>query len=223
MIMPKITRVAKARQRYEMIMTGDTVAVDRTTKSGRAVTMRKSVPNKSKPLPPPRCDHCGNPIEVGTPYKWIQPRSGPYGGAKRFRHQSCPDWHVWEYSNSLSAQIQAAQYDAGNGLSEANDEADFEQVRDDFAAAIQDLADQKNESADNIESGFGHETYQSEELREQAGELEGWVGEIEGWNVPYERPEPDPDGESDEFQDQLDTWLEEVRDSLDEVINNSPL
>ena len=112
-----------------MIKTGEMVSVDRKTKSGREVTARKSVPDKSKPLPPPRCDHCGNPIEVGTPYKWIAPRSGPYGGTKRYRHESCPTWNVWEYSNSLSALIAAAQHDAQEALTSAKIKVILKQSR----------------------------------------------------------------------------------------------
>lgn len=228
--MPRVTHVKKAQQRYEMIKTGDTVTVNRKTKSGREVTARKSVPNKSKPYPPRKCDHCGEDIEIGTPYKWIAPRSGPYGGTKRYRHESCPTWHVWEYSSSLSAMIQAAQYDAQLSLSNAEDQNDLEQVRDDFAAAIRDLADQKTESADNIESGFGHETFQSEELREQASELEGWADEAESWQSPDEPDEDELDLDDDAtdddreqaLQDKRDEWLEEARDTLQEVIDSSP-
>ena len=220
--MPKITHVAKAQQRYEMIKTGDVVSVDRKTKSGREVTARKSVPDKSKPLPPPRCDHCGNPIEVGTPYKWIAPRSGPYGGTKRYRHESCPTWQVWEYSNSLSALIAAAQHDAQEALASANDQGDFESVASDFAAAIQDLADQKNESADNIESGFGHETYVSEDLRDTASNLESWVSDIENFQEE-DYPEPEDESKPEPSEDQLEDWREVTRERLEEVIYESPV
>ena len=219
--MPRVTHVAKAQQRYEMIKTGETITIDRTTKTGRAVTARKSTRNLDKPLPPRTCDHCGKPIKVGTSYKWIQPRSGPYGGSKRFRHESCRSWYVWEYSSSLSAMIMQAQHEAGLALGSAQDQSDFEQVRDEFAAAIQDLADQKNDSADNIESGFGHETYQSEEIRDTASELEGWVSDIESWDVP---DEPEPEGDADEVtDDQMDDWRSEALDSLQEVIDRSPV
>lgn len=218
--MPRVTHVKKARQRYEMVDTGKTIDVDRKTKKGRAVTARKTIRNTNKPLPPHTCDHCGEPIKVGTAYKWIQPRSGPYGGRKRFRHESCPTWHVWEYSSSLSAMIMEAQYNAGLSLGEAQDQSDFEQVRDDFSGTIQDLADQKTESADNIESGFGHETSQSEELRDVASQLEDWVSTIDSWQSPdYPEPEDDNPEPSD---DQIDEWREEALDSLQEVIDSSP-
>lgn len=219
--MPRVTHVAKARQRYERVQTGETIEVNRKTKSGRAVTAHKSVSDIYKPLSPRTCDHCGKPIEVGTSYKWIQPRTGPYGGSKRFRHESCPTWQVWEYSNSLSAMISQAQHDAELTLALAGDQSDFEQVRDDFAAAIRDLADQKTEAADNIESGFGHETYQSEEIRETAGELEGWADEIESWQAPDE-PEPE-EGNNEPTEDQLGEWREETRDDLQNLIDQSPV
>ena len=232
--MARVTHVKKAQQRYVMVETGGVITTNRTTKRGRTVTIRKSVPDKNQPLPPHQCDFCWLEIKVGTPYKWIAPRSGPYGGTKRYRHEACPTWQVWEYNFSLSSMIMQAQYDAEMSLSSAEDQSDFEQVRDDFAAAITELAEQKNESADNIESGFGHETYQSEELRDTASQLEDWASEIESWQTPDEPDEEDLDFDFEDTdsndqsltearEEQLEEWREDARSSLQEVIDQSPV
>ena len=52
-----------------------------------------------------------------------------------------------------------------------------------------------NEKADNIEDGFGHETMQSEELREWADEVESWRNELEDYQEP-ESDDPDFDLET---------------------------
>jgi DnaJ-class molecular chaperone len=49
---------------------------------------------------------------------------------------------------------------------------------------VRDLAEEKRESAQNIENGFGHPTYQSEELTQQADDLETWADDIEQAEVP---------------------------------------
>ena len=81
--------------------------------------MTLTVVDKTKPKPLYNCSACGKPIEIGTPYKHISPKSGPYGGHKMTRHESCPSWQVWDYSNSLSAQLSRISYDFGNEIDQA--------------------------------------------------------------------------------------------------------
>ena len=52
-----------------------------------------------------------------------------------------------------------------------------------------------NEKADNIEDGFGHETMQSEELREWADEVESWRDEL----GDLEPDSDDPDFDLEDF------------------------
>src|SRR5690606_7844042 len=125
-----------------------------------------------------KCDNCGVEIKVGDPYKWIAPKSGPYGGTKRYRCSSCPTWQVWEYSSSLSARIAQIEHEANEAFAQAKCIEDLEGARDAAADAIQELADEQREKADNIEDGFGHETQMSEELRQQGDDLEAWADEV---------------------------------------------
>jgi hypothetical protein len=203
--MARTTHVKKAQQRYETVIvrddegnplrtpvmvtkhnydTGQDELVQKVTKKGRLVFMTVTAPDKSKPLPPYECDACRQPIEVGTPYKHITPKSGPYGGRKRTRHESCPSWQVWDYSNSLSAQLARVAYDFSNEIDNAESPDDIQTALDDAASSIEEIADQKQESADNIESGFGHATSASEELAEQADSLRDWAGEITSADIP---------------------------------------
>jgi hypothetical protein len=187
--MARITHVKRAQQRYRTVPvlnddgTQRTVPVMRangtqkTTKHGRPVVMRVTREDRSQPLPPYTCDHCRQPIEVGTPYKHISPKSGPYGGRTLRRHAGCPTWQVWDYSSSTGARLAQIAYEA-----HAADEADPESVAQalrDAAQAATDLADEKEESGQNIEDGFQHETEQSMALKDLAEELRNWAQELE--------------------------------------------
>jgi hypothetical protein len=192
--MARITHVARAQQRYKTIpvIDPDTNEPKRTpvmkngeqkkTKHGKPVFMSVTVADKTQPLPPRTCDFCHKPIEVGTPFKHVTPKSGPYGGTQRNRHEACPTWRVWELSNSWSARIAQATDEFDAGLFENPDE-----VRDALASVaenIRGLAEESRESATNIEEGFGHPTSQSEEAEQRADDLDGWADEIENTDVP---------------------------------------
>jgi hypothetical protein len=204
--MARVTHVKKAQQRYEtvpvideatgepkrtQVMKGGEPKMTRakTGRPARPVFMTVTVQDKTKPLPNYTCDFCHQEIEVGTPYKHITPKSGPYGGRKRTRHEGCPSWNVWEYSNSWSARI--AQATADFDVSEVDDPEQVQEGLDDVAAAIKELAEESRETAGNIEDGFGHPTSQSEEAEQRADDLDGWADEISGVDIP-ELPEPEP-------------------------------
>jgi hypothetical protein len=195
--MPKITHVKEARPRYERVpvideATGEpkVVPVNRTTKRGTAVTMAVTRDDLDQPLPPHNCDYCRQPIAVGTPYKHISPRSGPFGGRTLRRHEGCPTWQPWDYSDSLSARLSQIAYEFDNAVSDATEPGEVESAQSEAADRARELAEEKRESAQNIEDGFQHPTAQSEELAEQADAIEEWANEIEGTSVP-EFPEPE--------------------------------
>jgi hypothetical protein len=188
--MARVTRVAKAQQRYETkpVLGEDgkplKIALTKGDGTPRPVFITKTERDLTRPKPNLRCDFpgCEDPeIRPGQAYMWIKPKSGPYGGSQRNRHQTHRAWHVWEYSNSLSAQVARIEHDADVDSAESED--DVTSVLNDAAEAIRDLASQKREGAENIESGFGHATYQSEELEQQADDLESWADDVEATEV----------------------------------------
>lgn len=206
--MARITHVKKAQQRYETVPVIDPATgvqkvspvtakdgAPKTTKRGKEIVRRLTVEDRSRPLPPRKCDSCSEEIAVGTPYKWIAPKSGPYGGTKRFRHESCPTWQVWEYSSSLSARISQVQHDFESSwnLDEVTTADEVTEALGALAEGIRELASEKREGAENIESGFGHTTYQSDELTQIADDLDSWADEIEQIDIPAE---PEPEEES---------------------------
>lgn len=255
--MPRVTHVAKAQQRYKTVPVIDEGTgkpkqtpvmrngEQRTTKHGRPVFRTVTVDDKSQPLPPYTCDSCHNPIEIGTPYKHITPKSGPYGGYKRTRHASCPTWQVWEYSDSLSARTARISHEFTEALSTVEDASDVESALQDAAQEVRDLAEEKRESAQNIEDGFGHETSTSQELNDVADQLESWADEIEQADVP-DFPEPEEqdcedceegkvDGKNCETcdgtgkytpdeptDDQIEDWRSEVQDSIT-IVDECPV
>lgn len=142
-----------------------------------------------KAAKPHKCQRCGADIAKGDPYKHISPRTHRAArGRKLVRCAECPDWQVWEYSNSLSARIQQIQFEGAQAIEAAGDP--FEDVPGELASTIRDLAEEKRESATNIEEGFGHPTPQSDELNQTADDLDGWADDIDGSYVS-DRPEPE--------------------------------
>jgi hypothetical protein len=229
--MARIYHVKKAQQRYTTVpvldengqpkkvpMISSRTGEQKVTKTGRPVVMAVTVSDKTKPLPPYTCDSCQKPIEIGTPYKNVTPKSGPYGGRQRNRHESCPTWEVWELSNSWSARIaQATELPVrGFDASSAENVGDFEGLASELAEAIRELAQESEEAADNIESGFGHETFVSEEARERAQILESWADEFEGISFPdYPEAEEETCDECEGtgvLEDDADPKAEDVED-----------
>lgn len=228
--MARITYVKAAQQRYEQVPVIDPETGEqkrtpvtgkdgqqKVTKRGAPVFLSVTVADKSKPLPPRKCGSCHQEIQVGSPYKHISPRSGPYGGHTLYRCDICPNWHVWEYSSSLSARLSEIEYDFSNAIDEVESEDDVQSALDEAAERVREIAQEKGESADNIEEGFQHETYQSQELREQSESLESWADEISSATIP-DFPEPEEadcevcegNGHLD-LQEQLEAALERLR------------
>lgn len=251
--MPKVMHVAKARQRYETkpVIDPDTgnqkvVATSRSTRKGKEVVRKLSEPDLDRPLPPRTCDYDGKPIDVGTAFKYIAIKR-QFGGTARYRHEGCPNWNPWEYSDALwarIAQIQAQPID----VSEILNEEDAQAVAEELVEMITDLAEEKREAAQNMEDGFGHSTVQSEEIADQAEQLESWAGEFGSISFP-EPPSTEEtctdcggkgyvgNGEGRETcsacegdriereptDDEMAEWRDEVQNEIASVLENSPL
>lgn len=203
--MPRVTHVKRAQVRYHTVPTlddnGEQVVTPRTKKDGtpktdkrgRAITMRVTHEDRTRPPQPNHvCGKCQKEILPGEPYKWIAPKSGPYGGHKMYRCGTCPVWQVWEYSQSMSARLAQISHDFSSALDSCTTEDDVTGALGETATQVRELADEKRESAQNIEDGFQHATSQSDELNDTADQLESWADEIEQATVP-DFPEPDDD------------------------------
>lgn len=200
--MPRITHVKKAQQRYATVVVKNadgtvkrTPVMDRDgeqklTKHGRPVFMTVTERDLAHPLPLLVCESCGEPIQLGTPYKHMTPKSGPYGGTQRNRHESCPTWQPWDYSNALSARVAQIAHDFHQEIADVSTPEDVTSALESAAGSIREIAEEKRTSASNIEEGFGHETEKSAELNTIADDLDGWADDVEAAEVP-ELPEPE--------------------------------
>jgi hypothetical protein len=207
--MARVTYVKKAQQRFEQVPVIDPETgeqkrvpvmkngVQKTTKTGRPVFMRLTTEDRSRPKPNLRCDFPGCSVEPkpgeilpGQSYKHISPKSGPYGGRQLNRHAEHPSWNVWEYSSSLSARLAQISHDFWEEIAQVTSEDDVQSALDSAAEQIKEIAEEKRESASNIEEGFGHPTQASEDLENIADELESWADEIESADIP-DLPEPE--------------------------------
>lgn len=192
--MARVTVVKKAQQRYETVPvlnddgSAKTIPVlrrdgsQKTAKGGRPVFRTVTVADKTKPLPPHKCEKCGKTIEVGMSYRWIKPKSGPYGGRKRYRCLSCPSWRPSETtSSSALASIYGAQEAAEDALNAWDGESldDIEGLLSELADGIREGGEAWRESAQNIEDGFGHPTSQSEELTDRADQIDSSADDVE--------------------------------------------
>jgi hypothetical protein len=173
------------------------------------------------------CTACHKPIKKGDSYKWVAPRA--YKGAPSFkkkRHADCPTWRLSELtSSSALSEAYSAQEVAADDLHDlqllfdANNSAedfinDVENVLSTCADGIRAAAEIWRESASNMEDGFGHATYLSDELNEKADTLESSADDLENisFDDPPELEEDDENQESEDlsFSAQLEGWAEGV-------------
>jgi hypothetical protein len=205
--MARIERINKARVRYPRIP-----ELDAEGKPLRVIVKRRGMPLLDKhkrqvtravtredrtrpPLPDYVCErNSGHVIKPGDPYKRISVKTGPRSSHERIRCAKCPDWNIWEYSNSLGARVAEIEHDFAGQVEAATSEDDVRSALEDAAQCVRDLAEEKREAAENMEEGFGHPTSQSEELASVADELEAWADEIEQADIP---DFPDPEDADD--------------------------
>jgi hypothetical protein len=249
--MPKINHVAKARQTYEMVPdldpeTGQQKVVTltgRTRRKGGEITRRLTKPDYGRPKPAKQCDdpQCKQPtreISVGTPFKYIAIKR-QHGGIERYRHEDCRNWDPWDYSDALwarVAQVQAQRVDVSGIASEE----DAQSVAEELAVMITELADEKEEAADNMPDGLRD----ASELPDQIDSLRSWADELESISFP-EMPSDEclecegtgDNGKPEETDctqcggegivepsdEEMDAWRDEVESEISGVLENAPL
>lgn len=209
----------------------------------KSARQRKNPDNTDKP--PLVCElNSEHVITPGTPYKHVQLHIRAH---KHVRCAACPDWKIWEISDSLTAQVARIAHEFGEGLDDVSTVEDVTELLENAANDVREIAEARRESAQNMEEGFGHSTTQSEELEEQADALESWADEIETATVP-DLPEPEeedceacggtgltdtPDQPCDECDggkvtpeepndEQIGEWIGQCRDDLS-IVEDCPV
>lgn len=177
-----------------------------------------------------KCSQCGTEILPGQSYKWFANRIGRYSQRKDF----CADCRIRPSMQTTSPHLQtiyAGQENAEDALAAGGNEMTLSDIADavrGYAEALREASESYGESADNMEDGFGHETANSQEIREKADECESIADTVEGAADEIESMD-DPDAEEDEFADDYegetdeddkpvnaDEWAEHVQAKRDE-------
>jgi len=153
---------------------------------------------------PRRCYKCGTEIHPGDSYKWFANRIGRYSQRKDFC-ANCPVRPSDTTTSPHLSALYAAQESAEDQLAAGGELglADIAQIVREYAEAVREVGEGYGESADNIEEGFGHETYQSQEIREKADECDSAADTIESAADDIESLE-DPDADASEFLDEYE-------------------
>jgi hypothetical protein len=152
-------------------------------------------------------------IKPGDSYRKASGRRGG-GFYTRVRCAACPTWQPWDLSDSLSNRLAEIVYNYEQAILDVTTVEEFQGALEEAHDAVVEIAEEKRESAENIESGFGHETEQSTELAEIADELDSWADAIDAAksDIP-DMPEP---GEDAEDEGEKDSDAPESEDAEDE-------
>lgn len=124
------------------------------------------------------CHKCSTPIKKGDPYKFIKPRYG----AKKVLCAKCQ----FRDSDLTSSDKLARAYDARDDLQAAiagwdPADGDIESLKEALTTAqeaVQEVADEYQESADNIHNTFS-ESQTADDCEEKANSLGDWAQELE--------------------------------------------
>lgn len=128
-----------------------------------------------------RCHGCGKDINVGDPYKWFANKVGRSSLRKDF----CATCRVRPSQMTTSPHLSAlysAQEAAEDALGSFGNEgalADYGQIVRDYGEAVREVGEGYRESAQAIEDGFGHSTYQCDELNEKADNCDSFADECD--------------------------------------------
>lgn len=186
------------------------------------------------------CGSCGEKIKPGDSYRWWANKlPGARGSYRNIRcaKASCTP-RPSQMKPGRTGQIMAI----GEGLDDQlrdmsgfTEVSEFESIRNDLASEVRSFGEEIEESAQNMEDGFGHETYQSQELRERAERIEEAASTLESAEIPepteHECAECDGDGEVEETHDaemiqcescggtghDLDSWRDACAEALQDA------
>lgn len=187
-----------------------------------------------------KCSKCGATIQRGDRYVWWANRAP--GQRSSFRRIRCGRTEcypqAWEREgNPKRAMLMQATAEAERQVADwTDDPSEIISIMETLAESVREVAQEYEDGADNIESGFGHETYQSEELREKAQQLNDAADEVEQFDPSedppdegdFEADEDDPDAEPENadgetYEEALETWRERVREEAYEKIGEVEL
>lgn len=176
------------------------------------------------------CVHCQQPVLAGEGYSW----AAPFRSHRRIvRHTACGPFRSSQIaSNDKLSALYAIQETIEDWIeSSANDEFtldDAKAVMDEAGDAAEEVASQYEESASSIEDGFGHSTYQSEEMTEYAEQCNDWASTLHDALDSVDELDEDEEDEDEPLTDEqkaakIDEWRQEVLSAMQDAANECPL
>ena len=169
-----------------------------------------------------RCATCRHEIQIGETYRYIDKKTGPSSG---YRVIFC-SIHFPRPSQLLSgraAELAAIFESIQDAFDEAQSVADVAEALHSAAEEGRSLAEDIRSAAESIEDGFGHETQQSENMKETADNIDEWAERIEEAardldpeNATDEENQgkEDQEGETDDTDDPLDAAIAAAQEAL---------
>lgn len=244
--MARVTHVKSAKPRYKTVPVIDpkTGVAKRQTftrkdgslrknKRGEVVTAAITREDRTQPLPNRKCGRCGKEIEPGMGYYWwANKRPGSGSGYKQIRCEEHPPT-LAERTPGRAGQLMQIQSDLERSIGACEGYDDLTNAQQEAADAIREFGAEFTEGADNMESGFGHETYQSQELHEKGEALESLADDIESLDIEEfdedavraELAEDNDEADEDEIEELLNEkrneWLDEQRDKIIDTLNEA--
>jgi hypothetical protein len=162
------------------------------------------------------CCRCGAEIKKGDAYSWIKFR---YGG-KRVHCGKCV-WRSSELTQSVVGELYGYQEQAEDEIAawsadEGRDRA--EEIAEELKDNVESWRDERESSLDSIPEPLqeGHQ------LHEYIEGAEEYISELENVDIA-DKPDRDDSNSDDEYEEALQTWGEEVRSAVEDVISSLSL
>jgi len=156
------------------------------------------------------CLKCHKPIKAGDTYAWLKGRHGP-------RKVVCAACHFSDSDRTGSDKL-ARVYDARDAAQEAvskwateDDLEDLKTVLTECAEALREVAQEYQDSADNIHQNFS-ESSTADDCEEKANEIEGYADEVA--EAADNMEEFDEDNVREEAVEDFD--MEEARQQIEQ-------
>ncbi len=177
-----------------------------------------------------RCQRCGKEIFAGEKYYWWSNRVGFGKQMKSKKTVRCENHkpESWEMSGNPSVLEREENIsDWSAQAAELESAEDAKELLGEIATYAEERQQEEEEKADNIRDGFGHDTFQSEELDEKAqawDEFHTLAADAAESGLPaypvFEDPdELDAEDDPEYFQDAEEEW-EEYRELLYQAVEN---
>lgn len=181
------------------------------------------------------CSKCGATITKGDSYRWWANRApGMRGGIKRIRcmKSECTPT-IAEMTPGRRGQWYGMQEGFEQELAACATIDDVQATAESIASEVESFGQEFIEGADNMESGFGHETEQSMDLRQKGEDIEQAAAEIrdvdiddfdedavrEELTTDFPEEAEDEDWLKSEIAQRLEEAVEEARNRVQEKID----